>query len=103
MVSKSNIYPLNIEEWPKHMLVGTTKNICDAITKHNLWNWMKNESPPEDKGYSYWNHSNILLIENEENVIADHHSGGSWACSMRGAQMIAIKGFESYCKQFNKK
>ena len=84
------------------MLTGTTKNICDAITGLNLWSWMKNESPPEGEGYCFWNHENIKLIENTDAVAADGHSGGSWGCSMRGAEMIAKKGFEAYREVYDK-
>lgn len=101
-----NMYPSDINEWPQHMLTGPTKNICDAITEHNLWTWMKNESPPEGEGYCFWGHSNLKLIENDKEVRRDGHSGCSWGCSwgcsMRGAEMIAKNGFEAYQETCNK-
>jgi hypothetical protein len=96
------IYPNNITDWPQHMLLGTTKNICDAITKNNLWAWVRDYSPPEDKGYMFWNHPNLKLIENDDKVAADGHSGCSWACSMRGAECIAKDGWFTYCQKMKR-
>lgn len=90
------IYPNDINDWPQHMLTQPTKNICDAITELNLWSWMKNESPPEGEGYCFWGHKNLKLIENDDKVAADVHSGFQWSCSMRGAEKIAKEGFEAY-------
>ena len=36
-MNQQEIYPTSLANWPQHMLAGTTKNICDAITKNNLW------------------------------------------------------------------
>ena len=96
-----SIYPSDINDWPQHMLTKPTKNICDAITEHNLWPWMKKESPPPDQGYCFWGHSNLKLIEKDKAVSDYGHSGGSWECSMRGAEMIAKKGFEAYQEAFD--
>ena len=93
------IYPNNIADWPHHMLAGTTKDICDAITRNNLWTWFKNYSPQENDGFMWCKHSNLELISNDEAVLASGHSGGSWACSMRGAECIAKEGWSTYCQK----
>ena len=98
-MNQPEIYPTSLDKWPKHMLARATKNICDAITKNNLWTWVRDYSPPEHKGYMFWDHSNLELIENDDEVRADGHSGGSWACSMRGAECIAKEGWSVYCQK----
>ena len=100
-MNQPEIYPTSLANWPQHMLARATKNICDAITKNNLWEWVRDYSPPEDKGYMFWDHSNLKLIENDDEVIADGHSGSSWGCSMRGAEKIAKEGFEAYREVFD--
>ena len=96
------IYPNNITLWPKHMFTRTTKNICEAITRNNLWTWVRNYTPPENEGFMFCNHSNLKLIENDDAVYADGHSGSSWACSMRGAACIAKVGWVVYCQKMKK-
>ena len=36
------------------------KDMADTVDRLELWDWFKNESPPEDCGYTYWKHENMI-------------------------------------------
>ena len=70
------------------------KTMADTIDKLNLWNWFKTESPPEDKGYSWWGHPNIMLISNK--LPNNPHSGATFSFALRQMQSIAKHGFDKW-------
>ena len=88
--------------WPSSMLSKPIYNMCNAVTKHNLWEWMRDEDPPADQGYSWWRHPNIRKIDSDDAVNRDGHSGCSFACSMRGVQFIAKHGYETWASEVTK-
>ena len=93
-----------MEEWPpihNNHIKGCILNICNAATEHKLWEWLGTENPPEDKGYVFWDHPNIKIIENDKEVYSDAHSGATCGCSMRNAQYIAKYGFDKWTKKCN--
>ena len=94
-------YP-DFSVWPSSMLSRPIYNICEAVTKHDLWGWMRDEDPPADEGYCWWRHPNIGKIESEDAVNGDGHSGCSFACSMRGVQFIAKHGYETWASEVTK-
>ena len=94
-------YP-DFSVWPSSMLSRPIYNMCEAVTKHNLWRWMRDEDPPADEGYCWWRHPNIGKIESEDAVNGDGHSGCSFACSMRGVQFIAKHGYETWASEVTK-
>ena len=54
-------------EWPPIRVYDTDfrkplKEMADTVDRLELWNWFKNESPPDDLGYSFWKHENIKMI-----------------------------------------
>ena len=46
-------YPTDFSVWPDSMLSKAIYNMCNAVTKHNLWRWMRDEDPPADEGYCH--------------------------------------------------
>jgi len=56
------------------------KDMADTVTRLELWEWFRTESPPEDKGYMYWGHDNVNKISSglEDN----RHSGATFGISL---------------------
>ena len=87
------------EEWPYVSVYGSDfrgclKDMADTVTRLELWDWFRNESPPENMGYMYWGHDNVNKISSglEDN----RHSGATFGYAMRCMQAIAKDGFESW-------
>jgi len=74
------------------------KDMADTVTRLELWEWFRNESPPEDKGYMYWGHDNVNKISSglEDN----RHSGATFGYAMRCMQSIAKNGFDQWKSGF---
>lgn len=72
------------------------KNMYDAISKLKLWEWLKTYRPEEGKGFMWSRAPEITQIGNA--VVADGHSGASFAYAMRHMDTIAKKGWEHYYK-----
>ena len=70
------------------------KNAYDAITTENLWEWMKNASPPENKGFMFWDTPELKRINKHMDVMG--HSGFSYAMTMRTMENVAKKGWDTY-------
>ena len=89
--------PNNRSDWPSDHFSNDLRLMAITITELELWDWFKNESPPEDKGYSWWSHPNINKISNnlkdDNGQLYNPHSGVSFACAMRNMQGIATMGF----------
>ena len=91
------IFPNNKNDWRYVGVYGTDFRdelimMAQTVDKLNLWDWFRNERPPENSGYCYWNHANVDLIMN--NLPQDNHSGVTFAYAMRVMQTIAINGFD---------
>lgn len=74
------------------------KDMADTVTRLELWEWFRTESPPEDKGYMYWGHDNVNKISSglEDN----RHSGATFGYAMRCMQSIANNGFDEWKSGF---
>jgi hypothetical protein len=59
-------------------------------------NWFKNESPPENEGYQFWDDENINKIS--DGLENNNHSGATFGFCMRQIQFIAKNGFDEYNK-----
>ena len=70
-------------------------NVC--FSNDRYIDFLKNESPPADKGYIWWNHP--ILNEISDELDSDGHSGASFACVMRAMQFIATKGWSKYLEK----
>ena len=98
--------PLEKNNWPSDHFSNDLRLMATTITQLELWDWFKRESPPEDTGYSWWNHPNINIISNNlrnvDGELYNPHSGGSFACAMRNMQTIARTGFPAWKGAYEK-
>ena len=58
------------------------------------WEWFKNESPPKDSGYTYWQDPNVKKIS--DGLEVNDHSGATFGYCMRQMQFIAKHGFDKW-------
>jgi hypothetical protein len=72
------------------------KNMYDAITRLDLWDWLKTYKPEEGKGFLWSTADEITQISNA--VLDDGHSGPSFAFCLRHMESIAKNGWEHYYK-----
>jgi len=98
MVDNKPTTPL---DWPKIEVYGNdfTKDLqamYDAITELELWNYINDNPPDEDKGYMFGSDQNIKRIGNHPKVIESGHSGATYAYAMRIMQRISEIGFNKF-------
>jgi len=104
--SKFQYVPTDKSEWPTDHFSNDLRLVAAAVTRLELWDWFRTESPPENQGYSWWDQPNITKIS--DNLQDDHgnfnnpHSGASFGCAMRNMQAIAKKGFLTWKTQYIK-
>ena len=55
--------------------------MAETITRLGLWDWFKNEQPPDNQGYMFWNHPNVNKICSC--LKNNRHSGSTLAYCMR--------------------
>ena len=70
------------------------KDMADTIDRLEFWDWLKNENPPSNEGYMFWDHKNVNAISDGLND--NQHSGATFAFAMRCMQSIAKLGFEHW-------
>ena len=92
-------FPINKDDWRYVEVYGADFRdelimMAKTVDKLNLWHWFKAESPPTDKGYSFWGHENVDLISNS--LPQNNHSGATFAFAMRQMQFIAKNGFDHW-------
>lgn len=66
-----------------------------AITKLNLWNWLKEYSPDIENGYLFDLHPNIEKINTEMKLYYSHTSE-SYTWTLRQMKYIAVNGYIKY-------
>jgi hypothetical protein len=91
-------YPQNINEWPrvesyKKDFRPELLEMANAITRLELWEFFRQDTPPRQDGYFLWQHPNLANIGRE---IQTSHSGATFAFSCRHMQYIAKNGFQAY-------
>ena len=100
------VVPLDKSAWPTGYQGDTLRLMAASITRLELWDWFRTERPPENQGYSWWNHPNINKISNnlqdDQGNFDNPHTGASFACSMRNMQVIAKEGFLKWKIQYLK-
>jgi hypothetical protein len=74
------------------------KNMYDAITELNLWDWLSTFTPEDGKGFMFTQNSEITQIMLHNKVESDMHSGASFAWCMRHMEVIAKNGWDYYNK-----
>ena len=65
-----------------------------AVTKCELWEWLKTYSPEEGRGFMFSSHPNLDRINNEMTYTG--HSGASYGWTMRVIENIAKKGWDAH-------
>lgn len=70
------------------------KNMFDAITKLNLWEWLKNFEMNPNVGFQFDDAPEITLISDE--TVSDGHSGSSFGWCMVNMWNIATLGWSEY-------
>jgi len=98
--------PTSPLDWPKIKVYGSdfTKDLhamYDAITELELWDYICDNPPDENKGYMFGSDENIQRIGNHQKVIASGHSGATYAYSMRIMQLISKIGFSKFKAEYN--
>ena len=74
------------------------QNMHKAITRTELWVWLRNYTPPADCGFMMSTTPEMRRINDEaskEDVFGGH-SGCSYAFTMRAMQAIAKDGYEAF-------
>ncbi len=98
--------PQNQGDWPTDHFSNDIRLMAATVTRLELWDWFKEENPPEGEGYSWWGHENINKIsdnlQDDQGNLDNPHSGASFACSMRNIQVIAKEGFLVWKTQYIK-
>lgn len=72
------------------------KNMYDAISRLNLWDWLAAYSPPADKGFMFAACPELNAIAVATDAMG--HSGASFALCMRHMECIAKEGWIDYCR-----
>ncbi len=77
----------------------TSRNLLEdayaATTASNAWDFFRTQAPPENKGYMFWDAPELTAITKNMKH-ANHHSGASFAYTMRAMQSIALVGWEAW-------
>lgn len=78
--------------------ISMTRNAYDAVSRTEMWSWLKTYNPPGGEGFMFSRHPNVAIIGNkmEECPNPPGHSGSSFGFIMRRMQQIAILGEEAY-------
>jgi hypothetical protein len=77
------------------------RDAYEAISKCNLWEWLRTYSPEKDKGFMFSEHPNLTRIN--KSMKFDGHSGASYAITMRVMESIAKNGWEALKSQAQQK
>lgn len=83
-----------VEKWEREML----EDMYAAVTAAEAWDFLREESPPADRGFMFWSHSRLTDIQSKMQLM-DMHSGASYGCCMRVMEAIAKRGWNTYVRQ----
>ena len=72
------------------------KNMHDAISQTELWDWMSNYSSPQGFMISKAPEIDRINTKMREDPISHNHSGSSYGCMMRAMEFIAKNGYEAF-------
>ena len=75
------------------------KSAHRAISQCELWNWLRNFEPEEDRGFMFARGVPELERLGEkmsEDPVNGGHSGSSYACTMRNMEFIAKNGYAKF-------
>jgi hypothetical protein len=92
------IIPGDFSFLPDGFTKRSLEDAWDAVTKLDLWDFFKNQKPPVNKGYMFWDAPELNQLHPILNV---SHSNASFGCTLRIIQNIAINGWEKWVKNEN--
>ena len=74
----------------------------EAISELGLWTWMKDFDPPTDEGFMWTTHPNIYRISSKMSLLPNnpHHSGATFATTIKHLKFIAKYGIQKYRETF---
>ena len=90
-----------VSEWSRPYL----KSAHKAVTRCELWDWLRKYEPEKDKGFMFTRDVLELDRLNKElmkDPVNGGHSGSSYACVMRNMEFIAKNGYEEFKAGYNK-
>jgi hypothetical protein len=85
-----------VGNWNDYPMIREIDDMIKTINRLELWEWIRDQNPPEEKGYMFWNHKNVNAIS--EGLENNNHSGFSFAMCMRQIQYIAKNDWETWNK-----
>jgi hypothetical protein len=76
-----------------------------AISRCELWNWLQNFEPDEEKGFMFT--TGVPQLDRLRNELAkdpvnNNHSGSSYAITLRNMEYIAKNGYNAFKNKFYK-
>jgi hypothetical protein len=77
-----------------------------AITRCELWDWLRNFEPEKDKGFMFTRdvpELDRLREELAKDPINGGHSGASYSITMRNMEYIAKNGYNAFKNSFSNK
>jgi len=103
---KINKQPRSYKDWPKVALLNEDyryklHNLYLAITYLDLWNYIFENPPDENKGYMFTNDRNLNKIKRHFLVKDCFNCRGSFAFCMRRMLHISQFGFNEFKKSYN--
>ena len=81
------------------------KSAHQAISRCELWNFLRNFEPEDGKGFMFTRDVPELDRLNEEmskDPVNGGHSGASYGCTMRNMEFIAKHGYQAFKESYNK-
>lgn len=78
----------------------TLENAYKYTTELNMWTFFKEETPPQDTGYMFWNEPKLERLRNA--LDSDGHSGANMSICLRNMEYIAKHGWDNYVKKLQK-
>jgi len=80
--------------WHPTTMIREVDDMIKTINRLELWEWFRDEKPPEGEGYMFWGHKNVNAISN--GLENNNHSGFSFSVCMRHIQYIAKNDWETW-------
>ncbi len=69
----------------------------DCITELGLWDFLRDNNPPADKGFMFWNHPRLNELGQK---LDGGHSGASYGFTMRAMQSLAQSSWPSWVSNY---
>ena len=89
----NGVIPGDFSFLPDSFTKRSLEDAWDAVTKLNLWLFFKNQIPPVNKGYMFWDAPELNQLHPILNV---SHTNASFGCTLKIIQNIAINGWDKW-------